>query len=59
MKKSIEKSQGADVYPASLQMLIFQGKVLKDATTLGENGVVDCSFLVVMISKVGFSQLLL
>ncbi|KAL2896477.1 Ubiquitin receptor RAD23d [Bienertia sinuspersici] len=51
VKKSIEKAQGADVYPASQQMLIHQGKVLKDATTLGENDVVDNSFLVIMLSK--------
>lgn len=51
VKKRIENVQGADVYPASQQMLIHQGKVLKDATTLGENGVADNSFLVIMLSK--------
>uniref|UniRef100_A0A803LAU3 Ubiquitin receptor RAD23 n=1 Tax=Chenopodium quinoa TaxID=63459 RepID=A0A803LAU3_CHEQI len=51
VKRSIEKAQGADVYPATSQMLIHQGKVLKDETTLGENGVADNSFLVIMLSK--------
>ena len=52
MKKNIEKVQGAETYPAGQQMLIHQGKVLKDATTLGENSVAENSFLVVMLSKV-------
>ncbi|MCD9639770.1 hypothetical protein HAX54_024491 [Datura stramonium] len=37
VKKSIETAQGLDVYPAAQQMLIHQGKVLKDTTTLEEN----------------------
>ncbi|KAG5088289.1 hypothetical protein JHK86_000901 [Glycine max] len=37
VKKNIETVQGADVYPAAQQMLIHQGKVLKDGTTLEEN----------------------
>lgn len=48
----IEKSQGKDVYPSAQQMLIHQGKVLKDATTLEENSVTENSFLVIMLSKV-------
>lgn len=52
MKKSIEVAQGADVYPAAQQMLIHQGKVLKDATTLEENKVAENSFVVIMLSKV-------
>ncbi|KAK7343391.1 hypothetical protein VNO77_12092 [Canavalia gladiata] len=51
VKKAIETVQGADVYPAAQQMLIHQGKVLKDATTLGENKVAENSFIVVMLSK--------
>ncbi|XP_026407840.1 ubiquitin receptor RAD23d-like isoform X2 [Papaver somniferum] len=51
VKKSIETSQGSDVYPASQQMLIHQGKVLKDDTTLAENQVVENSFLVIMLTK--------
>ncbi|GMN33204.1 hypothetical protein TIFTF001_041850, partial [Ficus carica] len=51
VKWNIEAVQGADVYPASQQMLIHQGKVLKDATTLEENNVVENSFIVVMLTK--------
>ncbi|PWA97355.1 hypothetical protein CTI12_AA025600 [Artemisia annua] len=50
VKKNIETVQG-DVYPAAQQMLIHQGKVLKDATTLEENKVADSSFIVIMLSK--------
>ncbi|KAJ1391414.1 XPC-binding domain [Sesbania bispinosa] len=51
VKKNIEVAQGADVYPAAQQMLIYQGKVLKDATTLEENKVAENSFMVIMLSK--------
>ncbi|XP_047314213.1 ubiquitin receptor RAD23c-like isoform X2 [Impatiens glandulifera] len=51
VKKSIESVQGAGVYPAAQQMLIHQGKVLKDGTTLEENQVAENSFVVVMLSK--------
>lgn len=51
VKKNIEAAQGADVYPSALQMLIHQGKVLKDETTLEENKVVEDNFLVIMLSK--------
>ncbi|XP_060191987.1 ubiquitin receptor RAD23d-like [Lycium barbarum] len=51
VKKSIETAQGQDVYPAAQQMLIHQGKVLKDTTTLEENKVAENSFVVVMLSK--------
>lgn len=56
MKKAIETSQGSETYPASQQMLIHQGKVLKDETTLEENKVVENSFIVIMLSKVCFSH---
>lgn len=52
MKKHIETVQGADVYPAAQQLLIHQGKVLKDVTTLEENKVAEKSFVVIMLSKV-------
>ncbi|KAK6913497.1 Ubiquitin-associated domain [Dillenia turbinata] len=52
VKKNIETVQGADVYPAAQQMLIHQGKVLKDPTTLEENKVAENSFLVIMLTKV-------
>ncbi|KAM7276736.1 hypothetical protein ACFE04_018602 [Oxalis oulophora] len=51
VKKAIEISQGANVYPAAQQMLIHQGKVLKDGTTLEDNKVVENSFIVIMLSK--------
>ncbi|KAF2313766.1 hypothetical protein GH714_013288 [Hevea brasiliensis] len=51
VKKSIETVQGADIYPAAQQMLIHQGKVLKDGTTLEENKVAENSFIVIMLSK--------
>ncbi|XP_022884340.1 ubiquitin receptor RAD23d-like [Olea europaea var. sylvestris] len=51
VKKKIETVQGSDVYPASQQMLIHQGKVLKDETTLEENKVAEKSFVVIMLSK--------
>ncbi|PSS33603.1 Ubiquitin receptor RAD23d like [Actinidia chinensis var. chinensis] len=51
VKKNIETVQGSDVYPATQQMLIHQGKVLKDATTLEENKVAENSFVVIMLSK--------
>ncbi|CAN0876370.1 Ubiquitin receptor RAD23c [Linum grandiflorum] len=51
VKSLIETAQGADVYPAGQQMLIHQGKVLKDNTTLDENKVVENSFIVVMLTK--------
>ncbi|XP_009399730.2 ubiquitin receptor RAD23d-like isoform X2 [Musa acuminata AAA Group] len=51
VKKNIETSQGKTVYPAEQQMLIHQGKILKDDTTLDENKVFENSFLVIMLSK--------
>lgn len=59
VKKSIETVQGTDVYPAAQQMLIHQGKVLKDGTTLEENKVVENSFVVIMLTKVKVNPLLL
>lgn len=52
VKKNIETSQGQNVYPSEQQMLIHQGKVLKDDTTLQDNKVQENSFIVVMLSKV-------
>ncbi|CAK7326558.1 unnamed protein product [Dovyalis caffra] len=51
VKKKIETAQGSAVYPAEQQMLIHQGKVLKDDTTLDENKVAENSFVVIMLSK--------
>ncbi|KAL6838591.1 hypothetical protein ACP4OV_031548 [Aristida adscensionis] len=51
VKKIIETTQGQSVYPADQQMLIYQGKILKDDTTLEGNKVAENSFLVIMLSK--------
>ncbi|KAL5994600.1 Ubiquitin receptor RAD23d [Asimina triloba] len=51
VKNQIEKVHGVDVYPSAQQMLIHQGKVLKDDTTLEENSVSENGFLVIMLTK--------
>ncbi|KAJ0257133.1 ubiquitin receptor RAD23a [Hirschfeldia incana] len=51
VKKKIEDSQIKDSYPCGQQLLIHNGKVLKDETTLVENNVTEEGFLVVMLSK--------
>ncbi|GFQ06278.1 ubiquitin receptor rad23b [Phtheirospermum japonicum] len=56
VKKSIEGVQGKDNYPCGQQLLIHNGKVLKDETTLAENKVSEDGFLVVMLSKVTSSS---
>ena len=52
VKRIIEMTQGQSVYPANNQLLIYQGKILKDDTTLESNKVAENSFLVIMLSKV-------
>ena len=54
VKKNIEDVQGKDNYPCGQQLLIHNGKVLKDETTLADNNVSEDGFLVVMLSKVYF-----
>ncbi|KAG7590744.1 Ubiquitin domain [Arabidopsis suecica] len=51
VKKNIEDSQGKNNYPCGQQLLIHNGKVLKDETSLVENKVTEEGFLVVMLSK--------
>ncbi|OEL33358.1 putative ubiquitin receptor RAD23 [Dichanthelium oligosanthes] len=51
VKKVIESTQGQNVYPAGQQVLIYQGKVLKDETTLEENQVIENNFLVIMLRQ--------
>ncbi|PNX76622.1 DNA repair protein rad23-1, partial [Trifolium pratense] len=51
VKKNIEDVQGKDNYPCGQQLLIHNGKVLKDETTLSDNKVSQDGFLVVMLSK--------
>jgi hypothetical protein len=52
LKKLIETTQGQNVYPADQQMLIHQGNVLKNDTTLEESKVLENNFIVIMLSKV-------
>ncbi|KAK8514189.1 hypothetical protein V6N13_063094 [Hibiscus sabdariffa] len=51
VKKTIEDIQGKDKYPCGQQLLIHNGKVLKDETTLADNKVSEDGFLVVMLRK--------
>ncbi|KAG0466963.1 hypothetical protein HPP92_018543 [Vanilla planifolia] len=51
VKKNIEEVQGKESYPWGQQLLIHNGKVLKDESTLEENKVSEDGFLVVMLSK--------
>ncbi|XP_048503245.1 ubiquitin receptor RAD23c isoform X6 [Beta vulgaris subsp. vulgaris] len=51
VKKNIESVKGANLFPASHQMLIYQGKVLIDGTTLEHNKVAENSFIVIMLSE--------
>ncbi|EIE21558.1 UV excision repair protein Rad23 [Coccomyxa subellipsoidea C-169] len=50
VKQKIEGVQGAD-FPAANQVIIYQGKVLKDDTTLEENKITHENFVVVMIQR--------
>lgn len=52
MKRQIEDSQGKESFPCAQQLLIHQGKVLKDDTTMDDNKVSENDFLVVMLTKV-------
>ncbi|KAL9670028.1 hypothetical protein QQ045_007579 [Rhodiola kirilowii] len=54
VKKNIKDVQGKDNYPCRQQLLIHNGKVLKDETTLRDCNVSEDGFLVVMLSKVIF-----
>lgn len=51
VKKTIEEAQGKDNYPWGQQLLIHNGRVLKDESTLEENKVSEHGFIVVMLSK--------
>ncbi|KAJ7532769.1 hypothetical protein O6H91_13G019600 [Diphasiastrum complanatum] len=51
VKKQIEDIQGREAFPCTQQLLIYQGKVLKDETTMDENKVSENGFLVVMLTK--------
>ncbi|KAL6888780.1 hypothetical protein ACP4OV_009806 [Aristida adscensionis] len=51
VKKNIEGIQGKDSYPSWQQLLIHNGKVLKDGSTIEENKIREDGSLVVMLSK--------
>ncbi|KAG0556401.1 hypothetical protein KC19_11G051100 [Ceratodon purpureus] len=51
VKAKIEESQGKEAFPCAQQLLIHQGKVLKDDTTMADNKVAENGFLVVMLTK--------
>ncbi|KAL3700606.1 hypothetical protein R1sor_018628 [Riccia sorocarpa] len=51
VKKQIEDTQGKELFPCAQQLLIHQGKVLKDETTMDDNKVSENGFLVVMLTK--------
>lgn len=51
VKKNIEEVQGKVNYPWGQQLLIHNGKVLKDESTLDGNKISEDGFLVVMLSK--------
>ncbi|GFZ03989.1 Rad23 UV excision repair protein family [Actinidia rufa] len=51
IKKNIEDVQGKDNYPCGQQLLVHNGKVLEDESTLVESKVSEDEFLVVMLSK--------
>ncbi|ONM21726.1 Ubiquitin receptor RAD23c [Zea mays] len=54
VKKVIENMQEQASYPADQQVLIHQGKVLSDDTTLEENQVTENNFLVIMLRQVAY-----
>ncbi|GBG61327.1 hypothetical protein CBR_g20362 [Chara braunii] len=51
VKEKIQDSQGKEMYPMENQVLIYQGKVLKDETSLVENNITESGFIVVMLTK--------
>lgn len=50
IKQKIEEKLGKDNYPWGQQMLIFNGKILKDESILDVNKFSEKDFLVVMLS---------
>lgn len=52
VKRKVAAAQGADAYPVAAQVLIYQGKVLKDDTSVADNSIQESGFVVVMLTKV-------
>ena len=50
LKGKIQESLGAE-YPADNQKLIFKGKILQDTAIVGEIGLTETGFVVVMVTK--------
>lgn len=50
VKEKVRETKG-DAFPPANQVLIFQGKVLKDDTTLADNKVSENGFMVIMVTK--------
>lgn len=50
LKGKIQETLGAD-FPAENQKLIFKGKILQDTAIVGEVGLTETSFVVVMVTK--------
>lgn len=51
MKTGIEAQRGGELFPKDCTNVIYQGKILKDDSTLEENGVTEKGFCVVMAMK--------
>jgi UV excision repair protein RAD23 len=51
VKKKVQESQGKETYPVASQVLIYQGKVLKDDTSVADNSIQESGFVVVMLTK--------
>jgi len=51
VKAMVQEKQG-EAFPADKLLLIYQGKVLKDDTTLSENNVTENCFMVIMVTRV-------
>mmetsp|Transcript_42156 Transcript_42156/g.51186 ORF Transcript_42156/g.51186 Transcript_42156/m.51186 type:complete len:387 (+) Transcript_42156:135-1295(+) len=50
VKSKVQADRGDD-FPAASQVLIYQGKVLKDDTTIADNQITEAGFMVVMVQK--------
>ncbi|GAQ90035.1 purtative Rad23 UV excision repair protein [Klebsormidium nitens] len=51
VKRKVAAAQGAEAYPVGAQVLIYQGKVLKDDTSVADNSIAESGFVVVMLTK--------
>uniref|UniRef100_A0A3B4ZL76 UV excision repair protein RAD23 n=1 Tax=Stegastes partitus TaxID=144197 RepID=A0A3B4ZL76_9TELE len=56
LKEKIEAERGKDNFPVSGQKLIYAGKILQDDTPIKDYKIDEKNFVVVMVSKVRFSE---